>query len=897
MRKKYLSALLFGALLVTSAGTFTSCKDYDDDINNLQEQITANADAIKALQDLVNAGKYVSGVAMEGQTITFTFSDGSTQPITIPAGEKGQTVVVKDGELYIDDEPTGIKVAEELETEAGLVKSENGTWWVLNENGEYTNTNIPVSGVTVSGSEKDGYTFTIYNEKGEAQTVKLPTVASSITSVSLATASATNRTFNIAAQEFKFNRNNSSIKSRSDWKGSKALPNDGDWVLSSTSAFDVRIDPVSADISNVDFYLTNTKNTDLSEVVLKATAENSDEPLTGTNGRAANIGNGLWTLTMPNTVVADATYGDANSGVCKEFNTVDTEGYVYALNAGHSCRSLYEFTVENVAAPVLSKVVFTQSGNGSVTTASLADEVIAKTAWTVKVGVPVKVTGDQNSDVYDIYLEVAAEDAKYKVTFDQENHTFTIGQNPDWSTRDVQLPVIVWTIDNDGNINKTKVTVTLNSEFSTDVNYEAVTHNIAVSSDKNVKYIDLQKMKDGFQSQDDLDSWIKNVSFTTTDYVVYSDEQCKTQVASSAKLTIETVEKQDINVAALNGIKGASANYVRIKVDNTKDDNLKLDTKYYVKATYKDKDGNILNSIVIPITFTAPTVAEQFAVSTNYQNGTENSIKAFYNNWEVNFRNINLVTYFKAYDKYATLSLDDDAVITKYNGDDKDSEDLADLTNDKVETGYITLNDALKLDDGTNREAGYGQALKVNVVNSKYTDTKWAYSNEADTKYSFTISVFSPIFEGTIAATDGSKNLTVIANSEDGSDITADMVKLTDYANNKYNVVPDDFGNAYNNKDNKDNKDGNLTGDDIWSAKQIENVWVEETGDNNYIKEIKLRGLQLAGENVIPGAITVIAQPVPSYTEPTEVTVNVKDVWGYITSQPLNITLTPNSEN
>ena len=39
MRKKYLSARLFGALLFASAGTFTSCKDYDDDINNLQEQI------------------------------------------------------------------------------------------------------------------------------------------------------------------------------------------------------------------------------------------------------------------------------------------------------------------------------------------------------------------------------------------------------------------------------------------------------------------------------------------------------------------------------------------------------------------------------------------------------------------------------------------------------------------------------------------------------------------------------------------------------------------------------------------------------------------------------------------------------------------------------------------
>ena len=39
MRKKYLSALLFGALLFASAGTFTSCKDYDDDIANLQGQI------------------------------------------------------------------------------------------------------------------------------------------------------------------------------------------------------------------------------------------------------------------------------------------------------------------------------------------------------------------------------------------------------------------------------------------------------------------------------------------------------------------------------------------------------------------------------------------------------------------------------------------------------------------------------------------------------------------------------------------------------------------------------------------------------------------------------------------------------------------------------------------
>lgn len=62
MRKKYLSALMFGALLLASAGTFTSCKDYDDDIKGLQTQIDANKAAIEELQKLVNAGKYVTGV-------------------------------------------------------------------------------------------------------------------------------------------------------------------------------------------------------------------------------------------------------------------------------------------------------------------------------------------------------------------------------------------------------------------------------------------------------------------------------------------------------------------------------------------------------------------------------------------------------------------------------------------------------------------------------------------------------------------------------------------------------------------------------------------------------------------------------------------------------------------
>ena len=39
MKRKLFSAILFGACLVASTSSLTSCKDYDDDISNLQSQI------------------------------------------------------------------------------------------------------------------------------------------------------------------------------------------------------------------------------------------------------------------------------------------------------------------------------------------------------------------------------------------------------------------------------------------------------------------------------------------------------------------------------------------------------------------------------------------------------------------------------------------------------------------------------------------------------------------------------------------------------------------------------------------------------------------------------------------------------------------------------------------
>ena len=39
MKKRFFSSLLMGALVTATLSTVTSCKDYDDDISNLQGQI------------------------------------------------------------------------------------------------------------------------------------------------------------------------------------------------------------------------------------------------------------------------------------------------------------------------------------------------------------------------------------------------------------------------------------------------------------------------------------------------------------------------------------------------------------------------------------------------------------------------------------------------------------------------------------------------------------------------------------------------------------------------------------------------------------------------------------------------------------------------------------------
>ena len=72
MNKKFLSVILFSALMVGTAGTFTSCKDYDDDIESLDNRVSAVEKLVSDLQAKIDAGSVISLPALTKQKMALS---------------------------------------------------------------------------------------------------------------------------------------------------------------------------------------------------------------------------------------------------------------------------------------------------------------------------------------------------------------------------------------------------------------------------------------------------------------------------------------------------------------------------------------------------------------------------------------------------------------------------------------------------------------------------------------------------------------------------------------------------------------------------------------------------------------------------------------------------------
>ena len=160
MNKKFLSAILFGALMVSSTGTFVSCKDYDDDIDNINKELSTLKGDLSALQAKVNEGKWITSLAPTTGGFTVTFSDNTSYTIT--NGQAGADAVKweigTDGFWYKND----VKTEYQAVGQAGEAGEDKGNYFtvengVIKTNGQISSVGHNCTFIVSVYDKKDGY--------------------------------------------------------------------------------------------------------------------------------------------------------------------------------------------------------------------------------------------------------------------------------------------------------------------------------------------------------------------------------------------------------------------------------------------------------------------------------------------------------------------------------------------------------------------------------------------------------------------------------------------------------------------------------------------------------------------------------------------------------------------
>ena len=306
MNKKFLSVILFSALMVGTAGTFTSCKDYDDDIDQINNELTGIKASISDLQAKVGDGKFVTNVVKNGDGITITWSDNTTSTIGTIKGDKGDkgdaatiTIDPVTKNFIINNEDTGIcsegkNGVNGINAKAPSISKETGNWvtyeWDAEKN-DYvgTDTGISAMGASTYVVDKTSYwelhVATSENGEGEPAVIKLPKAASitslkavSINDGKIEAANVTMSYGKALGTDVKFNN----VTYKKD-----AI------LLSQTSTLSAIVNPQDADATKYAYVLSDSKG-NMPFKVTNPVANMTEDALT----RAASVNKGVFDMTV-----------------------------------------------------------------------------------------------------------------------------------------------------------------------------------------------------------------------------------------------------------------------------------------------------------------------------------------------------------------------------------------------------------------------------------------------------------------------------------------------------------------------------------------------------------------------------------------------------------------------
>ena len=295
MNRKFFNLLLMGALAVTAIGSVSSCKDYDDDINNLQDQISQLASAsdleakVSELRGLISTNSSnisaVQAAVAQATTLdevkayltTCDYADKKYVDDALKALENGtiadiQNQLTEDGEALDALDGRLSEVEETLATlkdethpndliavKAKVTAIENELKDII---GEYTTMVTDVELYTTSANrwsnglpDKDLLFVWVASE----QTTKFPADDA------------------VANEQIEFKAENKNV--------------------TTTDSLVIRVSPTNAELTASNISLINSQGKELSSLVSVQSVKRYNKLITGET-RAAADGNGLWTVTF-----------------------------------------------------------------------------------------------------------------------------------------------------------------------------------------------------------------------------------------------------------------------------------------------------------------------------------------------------------------------------------------------------------------------------------------------------------------------------------------------------------------------------------------------------------------------------------------------------------------------
>ena len=618
MNKKFLSAILFGALMVTSTGTFVSCKDYDDDIDNLNSRVDAVESQIKDLQSKIEAGKWITGVTPSASGLTVTLSDGNSYTVTNGTNGTNGTewTITEDGYWACNGEKTDVKAVGEKgeQGEAGQqeVKYEDGVWKLWNGT-EFVE--LEVEGT----SAKTPYCYTdptdpnytilvVYTETGVETKLRLPM------NEGLAQITILGSDFTSEGEDIEIGY--AVRKGTTEWTGNKELPAVGEYVVSTTAeALYVQVTPSNYDLSALQLKLVNGKGEEAPIEV--------GTPVPYTFSRATSA-SGVYMV--PITVKSIK----GNEAIIKSY---DEDGARVSLFANSSVRSTYSSTLkmsEQQASTLAQFYTIKASKSNS------SDKAVA--GYDVDV-VPASSNEDYALYIYDSYLELEGSEAnlanalKWGISFDG----MTVKSN---SSADGTLKLTAHYVDVLGKVYKQEDLIIAYNKPATaveEVDYGAVAHTIAFQSNPSTlvnldNYFKDMSANDRILWNDAYKLTVGNVSYS---YVDKDDNSYQTGTVTSTTgfVTISNNESDSGDLSSADELKKLQNlklvfDYSKVASVNTKDeaktgvDLFKQNVEYSLAVNVVRKSNdNTVQIINIPFTINQPSaeaVAAQYAFNSAY---------------------------------------------------------------------------------------------------------------------------------------------------------------------------------------------------------------------------------------------------------------------------------------